>query len=112
MLPRQNRLKDNIDFDKIFKNGRKISTPFFLFAYIPAELTKATRIGVVASKKVGGAVQRNRAKRILRVASKIILEKYPTGLDACFVANSSIITLTSQELQNIISKNILVNTLL
>ena len=94
MLPRQNRLKDKLDFDNIFKNGRKISTPFFLFAYIKTTPEKPTLIGIVASKKVGGAVQRNRAKRILRVASRAVLEKYPKGLNMSFVANSGILKLS------------------
>ena len=112
MLPRQNRLKEKLDFDNIFKNGRKISTPFFLFAYIKSNPEKPTLIGIVASKKVGGAVQRNRAKRILRVASRKILEKYPKGLNISIVANSSVLKLSSAELEQEICNQILSRALI
>ena len=106
MLPRQNRLKEKIDFDNIFKNGKKISTPYFLFTYIKSNPEKPTLIGIIASKKVGGAVQRNRAKRILRVASRVILEKYPKGLNITIVANSQILSHSSAELEAIIQDKI------
>ena len=100
MLPRQNRLKDESDFDRIFKNGRKISTPLFLLAYFYRNDAKPTRIGVVASKKVGGAVQRNRAKRLLRAASKSIISLHPTGFDYVLLANTSTLTNSSTELSS------------
>lgn len=103
MLPRQNRLKEKLDFDHIFKTGRKISTPYFLLAYTPSGPELPTKIGIVASKKVGGAVQRNRAKRILRVACRAILEKYPKGLDISIVANTNTINSSSTELAQILS---------
>lgn len=111
MLPRQNRLKEKLDFDHIFKTGRKINTPYFLLAYTPSGPELPTKIGIVASKKVGGAVQRNRAKRILRVACRAILKKYPKGLDISVVANSSILDLSSAELEMIICNEILAKAL-
>lgn len=34
------------------------------------------RIGITASKKIGGAVQRNRAKRVIREALRLIMQEY------------------------------------
>ncbi|MBA4378850.1 MAG: ribonuclease P protein component [Gemmatimonas sp.] len=51
------------DFQKVYLEGRKLVTRTFVLHLLPApDDAKA----VVASKKVGGAVQRNRAKRLLR----------------------------------------------
>jgi len=91
MLSRPNRLKEKRDFDNIFKNGKKINTPLFLLAYISRADQNPTRIGVVAGKKVGGAVERNRAKRLIREGARILLEKYPKGYDIAFICNSGII---------------------
>lgn len=40
-----------------------------------------SRLGVVASKKVGGAVQRNRAKRLVREVFRTSPELFPGGVD-------------------------------
>lgn len=34
------------------------------------------RIGITASKKIGGAVERNRAKRVIREALRLIMQEY------------------------------------
>jgi len=47
------------------KLGRRVTTRRFIFYFAPAR-TDAARLGLVVSRKVGGAVKRNRAKRLLR----------------------------------------------
>ena len=44
------------------------------------------RIGITATKKVGGAVQRNRAKRLIRAAWREVEPSVPYGWDLVFVA--------------------------
>jgi hypothetical protein len=51
------------DFQKVYLEGRKLVTRTFVLHLLPAPDDARA---VVASKKVGGAVQRNRAKRLLR----------------------------------------------
>lgn len=46
-----------------------------------------TRLGVVASRRVGGAVQRNRAKRLLREAGRTVA--WRAGLDIVLVARAA-----------------------
>lgn len=49
----------------------------------------AVRIGYTASRKVGGAVQRNRAKRRLREAARLLLPpRAEPGCDYVFIANA------------------------
>ena len=62
-----NRLKKRSDFDKVFKKGKRVYTKTFLFVYVPA---KELKIGYSVSKKNGGAVVRNRIKRLLRAVMR------------------------------------------
>ncbi len=54
------------DFERVYSHGRKLTSP----AVVVFHLANAPDIKVafVASRKVGGAVQRNRAKRVMRAA--------------------------------------------
>jgi ribonuclease P protein component len=52
----------------------------------------ATRVGYIASKSVGGAVQRNRARRLLREAARTLANDVPAGWDIVLIAQPSLIT--------------------
>lgn len=58
-------IKTSSSFKKVTQSGKKVHTPFFIFFNLPSNQFK---LGVVASRKVGNAVARNRAKRLLRSA--------------------------------------------
>lgn len=49
-----------------------------------------TRLGVVASRRIGGAVVRNRAKRLLRELFRRHRHALPPGLDLVLIAHASI----------------------
>jgi ribonuclease P protein component len=59
------RLRARGEFDHVQKSGRRVSARFFVLLGRPNALT-ADRLGIIASRKVGGAVIRNRAKRRVR----------------------------------------------
>ena len=61
------RLKRNCDFDRVFKNGKKVFGKTLLFLYIKEQSLK---IGYCVSKKHGKAVERNKIKRLLRAAMR------------------------------------------
>ena len=58
-------LRSARQFADVYTRGRKIVSPAFVLFHLDAP---DTRVAYVASRKVGGAVQRNRAKRVLRAA--------------------------------------------
>ena len=57
----------------------------------------ADRVAVIAGKRVGGAVQRNRARRVLREAGRQVEQTLP-GRDAVLVARAPIVGAKSQDL--------------
>lgn len=59
------RIKKNTDFQKLFKKGKKVFSPYLTLLYFPSDKLK---MGVAVSKKHGKAVERNRIKRLLRAA--------------------------------------------
>ncbi len=67
--------------------GKRRTTPAFIVQYIPrAPEAKAVRIGFTASRKVGNAVVRNRAKRRLRALVDNVISTCDPALDYVLVA--------------------------
>lgn len=92
-------LKDNKGFSRCFKSGR-YSSCSYITAYYVSNNSPENKVGISVSKKVGNAVERNRAKRIIRAAYRLQEEKFPIGYDIVFVARPAI---TGRKMQDICS---------
>ncbi len=79
------KITRNGDFQRAYKKGKSTVTPSVV-VYVRRNYTKKTRIGVTTSKKIGNAVKRNRARRVIVAAYEKLAEKMPTGYDIVFVA--------------------------
>lgn len=79
-------------FRRCYDSGRKLVTRYtVMFPCAPSE-PDGVRIGVVASRRVGNAVKRNRAKRLLREAARHFAPRLvPRTLWLVMVAKSSIV---------------------
>jgi len=73
-------IKENFMFSKIFKSGR-YSSNSFLTVYILRNYNRnaASKLGISVSPKNGNAVKRNRAKRVIREAFRILYDRLPKG---------------------------------
>jgi ribonuclease P protein component len=64
-FPKARRLLRKADFSRVFDLGHRVQGRYFTMLLAPAE-APAPRLGIVASRKLGDAVHRNRAKRVIR----------------------------------------------
>jgi len=64
-LPPQERIRKKKDFLIIYKKGSRYKSKYFNLIYLSNTLAYS-RVGVVASKKIGNAVTRNKVKRWIR----------------------------------------------
>lgn len=65
-LPKRARLRKPREFQRVYKSGKRFDGRFMTVFILPSD-GELQRLGITASKKgVGNAVQRNRAKRLLR----------------------------------------------
>ncbi len=91
-------LKDNKAFNRAFRSGRFCVSPFLTAYYLPNELGQ-NRVGISVSKKIGNAVCRNRAKRIIRAAYRLSEVGFPVGFDIIFAVRPAIVGLRSQDIE-------------
>ena len=77
-LPRERRIARRADFVRIYETGRKVHSRYAVLFYQPNGL-EHSRIGITATKKLGKANVRNRAKRWTREAYR--RERLPLRID-------------------------------
>jgi ribonuclease P protein component len=76
------RVRKRPEFLQIQSSGRRIPTRDFVLIIAPAtDPHQPPRLGVTASKRVGNAVRRNRLKRIVRTAFRLLPGLIPPGFD-------------------------------
>ncbi len=81
------RLRRSEDFRRVWKEGRSWAHPLFIL-WVAPHGRYDPRLGFVASRKVGKAVQRNRARRLLREAARLLYSQLESGWDIVFVARA------------------------
>jgi ribonuclease P protein component len=84
-LKRELRLSKKVDFERVRRSGKSYAHPLLVLIALPNDLEKH-RIGVSAGRSVGGAVQRNRAKRRIRAIVNEFLHELEPGWDIVFLA--------------------------
>lgn len=66
--PGRGRLSRSAEFERVYRQGRSVANRHLVLYTFPNGSTQRPRLGLSVSRKVGGAVQRNRVKRLLREA--------------------------------------------
>jgi ribonuclease P protein component len=87
MAARSGRLSRSADFERVYRRGRSQGNRHLVLYAFPREADgNGPRLGVSVSRKVGGAVDRNRVKRLLREAFRARAGDLPPDHDFVVVA--------------------------
>ncbi len=78
-------LKENRDFLRLYRKG-KTFVGQTLVTYVLKNRSNEKRYGITTSKKIGKAVQRNRARRVIRSSLYSLYSNIIPGYDIVFVA--------------------------
>jgi ribonuclease P protein component len=92
-FPTHCRVRHSWEYGKIQRSGRRIKLKSFTVLY-ETRKEGPVRLGLVVSRKVGGAVQRNRVKRLVREFFRQNQEKFPEHRDFVIVAKKGADKLT------------------
>lgn len=91
-------LKKSGDIERVKKNGRRLPTPLFNLVSCRSDLPHA-RVGVIVGKRLGGAVVRNRAKRLFRELARKVRGELTPGRDLLIFPRSAALEAGSFPLQ-------------
>ena len=91
------RLSRSADFDRVFRHGRSHASRELVLYVFPRESEGSPRLGLSVSRKVGGAVDRNKVKRLLREAFAAEGSRLAPGIDAVIVARQDARALAERE---------------
>jgi ribonuclease P protein component len=83
------RLKKRAEFLHVAAKGRKWTTPGLILQALPQDAAAGARVGFTASRRVGIAVARNRARRRLREAARRALWPHARPGDYVVIARTA-----------------------
>lgn len=84
-FPSRCRIRTRRDFVRIQSQGVRVSSEHFVFLMVPGGVDGTTRMGVTITKKVGCAVVRNRAKRLVREVFRRLSASLPQHTDMVII---------------------------
>ena len=105
-MDRRDRLNHAIDIQRVRKYGRSIAHPLFVLVYLRDKSVENAPVGVIASKAVGGAVERNRAKRVLRSAATELHSRISHDNMILLLARKPILEYDTPEITEILTEQL------
>ena len=92
MAVRPEVLRYKKDFDRLYKKGKSSGDRFVVVFFVASSDRPYTRRAFLASKKVGNAVVRNRARRLMKEGFRKLKDEIRPGHDVLFIARHSIVS--------------------
>ena len=80
------------DFERIRRQGRRLVRGCLILNWTEREAGEPSRLGLVAGRRIGPAVVRNRARRLLRETFRLNQHRLCRPLDLVLIARASIVS--------------------
>ena len=91
------RLSRSAEFERVYRHGRSTANRHLVLYTFPNASASRARLGLSVSRKVGGAVERNRVKRLLREAFAQVEQELDSAQDIVVVARPEIRELADRD---------------
>ena len=91
-------IKNDYEFRRAYNKGKSYVSPV-LVIYCFKRRQPCVRIGITTGKKVGNAVHRSRARRVIREAYRHLIPQDASGWDIIFVARTRTALVKEQEIE-------------
>lgn len=98
-LQRQYRLAKREDFSKVYRLGKSAANSQFVVYAMTNSRTEKIRVGVSASKKLGGAVVRNRLRRMIKEIVRHHVDRLVPGHDLIVIVRKPAVGLAYKEME-------------
>jgi ribonuclease P protein component len=97
--PKRRRLSRSAEFERVYRQGRSKGNRYLVLYAFPRDddSREGPRLGLSVGRRVGGAVDRSRVKRVLREAFWEEAPRLPAGSDYVVVARPEALGLTERE---------------
>jgi ribonuclease P protein component len=96
------RLTRSTDFKRVRNYGKSFAHPLLVLVSL-ITTDETSRVGVTAGRTLGGAVQRNRAKRLLREVMRPELLSIKPGRDLMLIARQPLLKAEFDELKKAVT---------
>jgi ribonuclease P protein component len=97
------RIRKRSEFLRLNREGKKVQNRHFIIFYAPGRRYR-TRLGITVARKVGGAVTRNRIKRIAREYFRKNRDQLKGVWDINLIAKKEVANLPAETINNAIEK--------
>ncbi len=101
---KQHRILKRSEFLRIYEVGKRCHSRLFILLYTEGQQS-ATRLGLIVTKKVGSAVQRNRIKRLCREYFRYNRHRWSQPFDVVLIARRAAAGATNAEIRLNLEKN-------
>jgi ribonuclease P protein component len=90
-FPKEERLRYGYQFRRLYEHGRRVQGQLaVVFVDVPPAGTTGRTLGVVTSRRVGNAVVRNRARRLMREVYRLHRDRLKANIQIVIVARAAI----------------------
>ncbi len=99
-------MKENYEFRRVYEKGKSAVDPLIVTYCFKRKRGNGIRFGFTSGKKIGNAVERNRARRVLRAAARELFPLMQGNWDIIFVARASTADAKSYDVRKVMEKHL------